>query len=1407
MVYSTRNTTNKNSTETPKSYKDKRPYNRAVSNTTTNVNAQMSTSNLSLNAINTNDAQADNTPSYLKSTKSSTAKKRTSIENGNTSTISQYQTPATSKTPTVNFDLSQNSPDSAHSLSPIEDLDSKLPHPVQTINKSSVNIQPILKSSKSQQQQQPQAQMVQQQPQVQLQPQVQQQPLQQPLQPNQQQQNYQPNPYLNLAQQPYPFQPLSQSQPFQFTIYQPPSFNLEKYDGSTDIKQFIKNFKAAAIVSKWSSTDQINLLEAYLTGCALDTFKTVLNKSNINDVFKYLLEKHGKTADQYLDDFNKLEPKHNETPRSFAHKLKELIDDTFGNVAEKEIILKNKFIRCLPDNIKSFVIYNSKNQTFLEVVEAVELAMPKFNQMKQLEQIDLNYQYINQYNNRRQKYDANRPLPTSYNTPQKQHHKTNSSNDNNKRFMNKAEKFNSCSYCGMSNHRFNRCNLKRKHDEEKSRVKNRNNNHQQQNQRVNFTNVDINMTEQVDPSTLSKQHHQVNNTNTSISNVNASDLLRMNIDYSFPGRNDSIQLSTLIDSASTASFVNKSFLPEEIRNEIDHFILKPDGKVNNFGMELKQVTVTGAFASQKQFTCVSVNLQIKIKDWYGYHKFLVTDSINNDKEQALLGFDFLKSHKWQINNNTSIDILEESEHEIISCSTTQVIEVPANSEKIIKVKLNNMSKLNNKTVSFTPFDYSTKAIRMSNSVDKVKNGTMSISILNYGDKPVQIEANSVLGVIDTGDEIVSIDTYEKQTRVNSNKTNCKVSTSNSNVQCSNPISNRMIRQKLKDLRVGQHLTPKQQRTLIDTIVKFRDAFSWHENDIGRTDLIEHSIKTTSDQPIKKQPYRIAPAQRDILNEQIQRLKDMDLIEESNSPWAAPVVLVKKKDGSYRLCIDYRGLNAVTIKDSYPLPLIVDAVDAVNGSKYFTLLDLLMGYFQVQMNPNDKEKTAFVIQNGLYQLKVMGMGLCNSPATFQRLADKVFVNLNWKQCIVYLDDVIIFAKTFEEHIERLSNVLERIKAANLKCKIEKCKFAVDEVKYLGFYLSKDGLKMDQSKVEAILNISPPKNTTEVKRFMGAVNHYKRFIADLSKIAAPIYYLLRKDQKFNWSNECQQAFETLKQRLTTAPVLIMPDPNKPFHIKCDASGVAIGAELCQIDENEQSHPIAFASRQLSDTERKYTVSEREALAVVWAVQYFKTYIYNKRVIISTDHQPLTTYKHIGVPDGRLKKLLLKIMDLDHDIVFKPGRENNVADLLSRLEKSISEEAKQTTQTTTNDQVSDKEVSLFINSIELVGEVNWYVEQRIDNDLNQLINLLSSSKLVLLNKDYKQYLKQLILSESSILTKTSSTGQQLICVPKHKVDYVLSKHHDHSMAGHFGIKKTQEAIKRTYNNSKIYIRRHRM
>ena len=308
----------------------------------------------------------------------------------------------------------------------------------------------------------------------------------------------------------------------------------------------------------------------------------------------------------------------------------------------------------------------------------------------------------------------------------------------------------------------------------------------------------------------------------------------------------------------------------------------------------------------------------------------------------------------------------------------------------------------------------------------------------------------------------------------------------------------------------------------------------------------------------------------------------------------------KRDGTMRFCVDYHRLNAATKMDVYPLPRVDDQLDLLSRSRYFTTLDLVTGYWQVSMAPESQEKTAFITHSGLYEFTVMPFGLCNAPATFQRLMETVLARTS---CMVYIDDILVVGKTFEDHLLNLRKVFDRLREAGLRLKPTKCHLAKHQVKYLGYIVSAQGIAADPKKVEAIKSFPVPANLKNLRSFLGLASYYRRFIPRFAVEANPLHALTSKDSPFIWDSACQEAFECLKQLMTEAPLLAFPDFHQSFLLETDASGLRLGAVLSQKQEDGTIRPLAFASRTLQTHEQNYGVTELEALAVVWAVKYFR------------------------------------------------------------------------------------------------------------------------------------------------------------------------------------------------------------
>lgn len=383
-----------------------------------------------------------------------------------------------------------------------------------------------------------------------------------------------------------------------------------------------------------------------------------------------------------------------------------------------------------------------------------------------------------------------------------------------------------------------------------------------------------------------------------------------------------------------------------------------------------------------------------------------------------------------------------------------------------------------------------------------------------------------------------------------------------------------------------------------------------------TPFAEHTIKLTDETPISVPPYRLSPFKREVLRKEIDKMLEDDVIEECESAYAAPVVLVPKKDGKFRVCVDYRRLNSVTIPDRYPLPRIDDLLDAAKPKMCMSTMDLRSGYWQVAVKVDDRDKTGFITPFGIYRFKRMPFGMRNSPATFQRLMDRFKAGLREITVLAYLDDLIIISSNFDEHIEHLSAVVERLKTFKLKANRPKCTFASVNIKYLGHIITPTGICPDPGKISAISERESPRNLKQVLSFLQTCSWFRRFVPNFASVARPLTDLTRKNVFWKWGSAQQEAFDTLKGLLTSAPILRSADPTLPYVLRTDASSYAIGACLLQ-GEGDVERPIEYASRLLSAAERNYSTTEREALAVVYAVQKFRGYLEGVAVTVATDH----------------------------------------------------------------------------------------------------------------------------------------------------------------------------------------------
>ncbi len=473
-----------------------------------------------------------------------------------------------------------------------------------------------------------------------------------------------------------------------------------------------------------------------------------------------------------------------------------------------------------------------------------------------------------------------------------------------------------------------------------------------------------------------------------------------------------------------------------------------------------------------------------------------------------------------------------------------------------------------------------------------------------------------------------------------------------------------------DIDYGK-LNEDDRRRVMKLLEENRDVFSRDSQDLGFTDTVQHEIPLVDNAPFRL-PYRKIPAKQfQEVREHLAGLQKSGVIRPSTSPYASPIVLVRKKDGTMRMCVDYRRLNSKMVRDAYPLPRIEESLDALGGAKYFSCLDLTSGYLQVKVAEQDQPKTAFTTPMGLFEYTRMPFGLMNAPATFQRLMTTVLGDLNFTSVLLYLDDIVVFSSTVDEHIQRLQCVFSRLQEHGLKLKPAKCHLLKESVQYLGHIVSAEGIATDPEKTSAVKKWPVPRCKKEVRSFLGFTGYYRRFIHNYSKIASPLFALIGgkrgvKDPPFSWSDECQAAFDHLKKRLTTTPILGYADYSLPFTVMTDASREGLGAVLSQLQEGKE-RVIAYASRTLSAPEAKYPAHKLEFKALHWAItDKFKDYLYGSRVTVMTDNNPLTYVLKNAKLDAHGHRWISDLSQYEMEVLYRPGKQNANADALSRIQR---------------------------------------------------------------------------------------------------------------------------------------------
>ena len=745
-----------------------------------------------------------------------------------------------------------------------------------------------------------------------------------------------------------------------------------------------------------------------------------------------------------------------------------------------------------------------------------------------------------------------------------------------------------------------------------------------------------------------------------------------------------------------------------------------------------------------------VTLTIEIKGRQLPHRFLV---LNGCPAKLIFGRDFLKRYGAIIDYrndtvrfnvpDTPLMLVQSVELAVNEITTVPAISLTSPEEEVVARSHGALVER--------------YGVRLIDSHPSENGQSHQTTITNCGRTPILLPPGTIIGCLESVETLEC--PLEPIKATNSIGSFLHMTARNSKTCSSRPVN------------VGDTLTDEQTLRVDELIARFTQCFATNPKRPSTTSKVEHIIETGTAMPKSTRgPYRASPDEKRNITKQLKEMLQNGIVRESKSPWAAGIVMAPKKDGDSRFCVDYRPLNELTKKDVYPLPRIDDCLSALGGCTYYSIFDLASGYWQIPIREEDKEKTAFLAPDGLFEFNVMPFGLCNAPATFQRLMDRCLAGLKWQSVLVYLDDIVVFSKDFESHIKHLEEVFRRIAEYGLQFKASKCFLFKQEISYLGHLVDVKGVRPDPKKIRAINEMPAPNDKTQLQSFLGLVNYYRKHVRNFSRLASPMFELLHEGVEFTWKESQMNSFNLLKKALTSTPLLAHPDYTLPFTIQVDASELGLGAVLCQKVEGEE-RVIEYLSRTIRPNEKKWPVRELEALGILWACESCRHYIIGTPFTIETDHESLQWLKNAKKP-ARLVRWALRLEEFQYDVKYRRGNANGNADGLSRNPCEDSENNR------------DYEANLWTLQTETLDLAK---EQITDKQIKPIRNEL-------LRGDPAGLYPQLELFEGVVYAKSDETHpKRRYVVPSQLRSSLLKQHHD--CVAHPGRDRTMASLMKRY------------